>query len=89
MKLKVKGHRFDTIEEIQAESQSVFHTLIEKDFQEVFQKWRGRYMRQETTSRVMAADRLYGEFYDVYSYFVKYSDMCRCTYTIFRVSFLI
>jgi hypothetical protein len=40
MKLKLKGHRFDTIEEIQAESQRVLDTLREKDFQEAFQKWR-------------------------------------------------
>jgi hypothetical protein len=40
MKLKLKGRRFDTIEEIQAESQSVLDTLTEKDFQEAFQKWR-------------------------------------------------
>ena len=41
MKLKLKGRRFDTIEEIQAESQRVLDTLIEKDLQEAFQKWRG------------------------------------------------
>jgi len=40
MKLKLKGCRFVTIEEIQAESQRVLDTLIEKDFQEAFQKWR-------------------------------------------------
>ena len=40
MKLKLKGRRFNTIEEIQAESQSVLDILIEKDFQEAFQKWR-------------------------------------------------
>jgi hypothetical protein len=40
MKLKLKGRRFDTIEEIQAESQRVLDTLIEQDFQEAFQKWR-------------------------------------------------
>jgi hypothetical protein len=34
MKFKLKGRRFDTIEEIQAESQRVLDTLIEKDFQE-------------------------------------------------------
>jgi hypothetical protein len=43
MKLKLKGHRFDTTEEIQAESQRVLDTLTEKDFQEVFQKWRRRW----------------------------------------------
>jgi hypothetical protein len=40
MKLKLKGRRFDTTEEIQAESQSVLDTLTGKDFQEAFQKWR-------------------------------------------------
>jgi hypothetical protein len=38
MKLKLKGRRFDTIEEIQAEKQRVLDTLTEKDFQEAFQK---------------------------------------------------
>jgi hypothetical protein len=38
MKLKLKGRRFDTIEEIQTESQRMLDTLIEKDFQEAFQK---------------------------------------------------
>jgi len=38
MKLKLKGCRFDTIEEIQAEPQRVLDTLIGKDFQEAFQK---------------------------------------------------
>jgi hypothetical protein len=42
MKLKLKGHWFDTTEEIQAESQRVLDTLTEKDFQEAFQKWRRR-----------------------------------------------
>jgi hypothetical protein len=41
-KLKVKGRRFDTNEEIEAESQRVLDTLTEKDFQEEFQKWRRR-----------------------------------------------
>jgi len=40
MKLKLKGCWFDTIEEIQAKQQRVLDTLIEKDSQEVFQKWR-------------------------------------------------
>jgi hypothetical protein len=43
MKLKLKGRRFDTIEEIRAESQRVLDTVIEKDFQKVFQKWRRRW----------------------------------------------
>jgi hypothetical protein len=33
MKLKLKGCRFDTIEEMQAESQKVIYTLTGKDFQ--------------------------------------------------------
>jgi hypothetical protein len=38
--MKLKGRRFDTIEEIQAESQRVLDTLKEKDLQEVSQKCR-------------------------------------------------
>jgi hypothetical protein len=40
MKSKLKGCRFDTVEEIQAESQRVLDPLTEKDFQEAFQKFR-------------------------------------------------
>jgi hypothetical protein len=71
MKLKLKGHRFDTIEEIQAESQRVLDTLTEKDFRKRSKNGgdggTGVYMREGTTSRVTAADRPYGEFYDFYS----------------------
>jgi hypothetical protein len=45
MKLKLKGRRFDTTEEIQAESHRVLDTLPENDFQEAFQKWRRRWTR--------------------------------------------
>jgi hypothetical protein len=45
MKLKLKGRRFDTIEEIQAESQRVLDTVTEKGFQETFQKWKRRWDR--------------------------------------------
>jgi hypothetical protein len=45
MKLKLKGHWFDTTEEIQAESQTVLDTLRENNFQEVFQKWRRQWDR--------------------------------------------
>jgi hypothetical protein len=38
MKLKLKGRRFDNIEEIHAESQRVLDTLTVKDFQEAFEK---------------------------------------------------
>jgi len=40
MKLELKGRWFGTIEEIQAESQRLLDTLIEKDFQEMLKKWR-------------------------------------------------
>jgi predicted acetyltransferase len=43
MKLKLKGCWFDTIEEIQAESQRVLDTVTEKDLQEAFHKWRRRW----------------------------------------------
>jgi len=69
IKLKLNGCRFDTTE-IKAELHRVLDTLIGKDFQEVFQKWRCETsvdMQEGTTSRVTAADRPYGEFYDFYS----------------------
>jgi hypothetical protein len=46
MKLKLKGRRFDTTEEIQAESPRVLDTDRKgQDFQEAFQKWRRRWGR--------------------------------------------
>jgi hypothetical protein len=36
MKPKLKGRRFDTIQEIQAESQRVLDTLTGKEFQQAF-----------------------------------------------------
>jgi hypothetical protein len=66
MKLKLKELRFDSIEEIQAESQRVLHTdrnglpgNVPGD------GGTGVYMREGTTSRVMAADRPYGEFHEI------------------------
>jgi hypothetical protein len=38
LKLKLKGRRFDTIKEIQAESQRVLDSVTEKGLQEAFQK---------------------------------------------------
>jgi hypothetical protein len=38
MKIKLKRRRFDTVEEIQAETQTVLNTLTKKDFQDAFQK---------------------------------------------------
>jgi hypothetical protein len=54
-KVKRKGRRFDTIEEIQAKSQRVFDTLTEKDFQEEFQKrrrWWDRCPHAEENCRI-------------------------------------
>lgn len=45
LKIKLKGRRFDTIEEIQEESLSVLNTLKEHDFQDAFGKWRNRWDR--------------------------------------------
>ena len=69
IKLKLNGCRFDTTE-IKAELHRVLDTLIGKDFQEVFQKWRCETsvdMQEGTTSRVTAADRPYGRFCGFYS----------------------
>jgi hypothetical protein len=42
LKLKLKGHHFDTVEVIEAESQ-VLNTLEEHDFQDAFKKWEKRW----------------------------------------------
>jgi hypothetical protein len=59
------------MEEIRAELHRVLDTLTEKDLQEAFQKWRRRWDRcvyeGGTTSRMMAADGFYVEFYECYS----------------------
>jgi hypothetical protein len=61
MKLKLKGRCFDTIEEIQVESQRVLDTLTKKDFRKHSKNGgdsgTGVYLREGTTSRVMAYDR--------------------------------
>jgi hypothetical protein len=64
IKLKLKGRRFDTIEEIEAESQRVLDTDRKGIPGSVPENGgdcgTGVYMREETTSRVMAADWPYG-----------------------------
>jgi hypothetical protein len=45
MKLKLKGRRFDTTEEIQGEWQRVLDSVTEKGLQEAFRKWRVRWER--------------------------------------------
>jgi hypothetical protein len=43
MKLRLKGRRFISIEENQAELQQVLNTLKPADFNECFQKWQNRW----------------------------------------------
>jgi len=43
LKIKLKGRRFQTLEEIQAESQAVLNTLRKNDFQESFKNWQRRW----------------------------------------------
>jgi hypothetical protein len=45
MKLRLKGRRFVSIEEIQAELQQVLNTLTPEDFNGCFQKWQNRWDR--------------------------------------------
>jgi hypothetical protein len=74
----MKGRRFDTIEEIHAESRRV---LDRKGLQEAFQNGIDGgtvvYMREGTASRVMVANRPYGEFCEFYSVSPEY-----CGYTL-------
>jgi hypothetical protein len=68
MKFKLKGHWLDTNGVIQAESQRVLDT----DWKGLPVSGTGVYMREGTTSRSMAAEMPYGEFYDVYSVSPEY-----------------
>ena len=45
LKLRIKGRRFDTIEEIQEESQRVLDTIQKRDFHGWFQAWQKRWGR--------------------------------------------
>jgi hypothetical protein len=45
VEIKLKGRRFDTVEEIQTESQKVLKTLTQKDFQDSFRSWQKRWDR--------------------------------------------
>jgi hypothetical protein len=61
LKIKMKGHHFDTIEVIEAELQSVLTIFTEHDLQEAFKKWQKHWERcicpEGATSRVMVASR--------------------------------
>ena len=41
--MKLKGRRYQTLEEIKAESQAVVNMLRENDFQECFKNWQLRW----------------------------------------------
>jgi hypothetical protein len=62
LKIKLKGHNFDTTEVVKVELQVAMNTLTEHDFQNAFKK-NGRstgnseYVRKGTTSRVMVTSR--------------------------------
>jgi transposase len=45
LKMKLKGRRFQMVEEIQAESQAALNTLGEHGFQECFKNWQRRWDR--------------------------------------------
>jgi len=49
LKMKFKGRRFQTLEEIRSDSQAVLNTLRENDFQECFKNWQPRWDRCEAS----------------------------------------
>ena len=51
-KMKLKGRRFQTLEEIQRESQAVLNILRINDFQECFKNWKRRWARCQTLEGV-------------------------------------
>jgi hypothetical protein len=60
LKIKLKGHHFDTTEVMEVESQEVLNTLTVLDFQDAFKNGRragnGAYTQKGTTSRMMVAN---------------------------------
>jgi hypothetical protein len=47
--MKIKGRRFQMVEEIQAESQAVLSALRENYFQECFKNWQHRWDHCQTS----------------------------------------
>ena len=45
LKFSLKGYRYDSIEDIQANMERVLNTLRKENFQECFQKWKHRWSR--------------------------------------------
>jgi hypothetical protein len=69
--LKLKGRRFDIIEEIQADLQRVLDSRRENVSRRLFKNGgdggTGVYIQEGTTLKVTAADRPYSKFYDFHS----------------------
>jgi len=65
LKLRMKGRRFDTIEEIREESQRVLDTVPKRDFEGCFQAWQkrwDRYIRAKgSTLKVMEEFNIQGK----------------------------
>jgi hypothetical protein len=65
MKLRLKGRRFDTTEEMHAESQEVIDTLTFQNFQGCMKSWKTCWDRcihaQGTTSKEAVENRSYGQ----------------------------
>jgi hypothetical protein len=83
MKLMLKRRRFDTIKEIQAESQRVLDAVTCRTYRKRSKNGgdggTGVYMREGTASWVMATYRPYGEFfyfYSVSSEYFEYTLVC-------------
>jgi hypothetical protein len=60
LKMKLKGRRFETVSDIQRESQAVFDSIKEHDFHCAFEVWKKNdgiavYVPKEITSKEMAA----------------------------------
>ena len=72
LKLRMKGRRFDTIEEIQEESQRVLYSFPKRDFQGYFQAWQKRWDRciraKGGTLKVMEELNIQGKQTSFYKY---------------------
>jgi len=54
--MKLKGRRFQTLEEIQAESQAALNKLRENYFQECFKNWQHHWDRQASEGDYFEGD---------------------------------
>jgi hypothetical protein len=72
LKMKLKGRKFQMVEEIQAESQAVLNTLQENYFQECFKNWQRCWdhcqASEGTTLKVMLASNVQGKPFCVLSH---------------------